>query len=34
MATIYYIKNKVTGKYYIGETIDYNNRINHHFMVA
>lgn len=31
MATIYYIKNKVTGKYYIGETIDYNNRINHHF---
>ena len=32
MATIYFIKNKITEKYYIGETIDYNNRINHHFI--
>ena len=31
MATIYFIKNKITGKYYIGETIDYKNRISHHF---
>ena len=31
MATIYFIKNKITSKYYIGETIDYKNRISHHF---
>jgi len=31
MATIYFIKNKVTNKYYIGETIDYSTRISHHF---
>lgn len=31
MATIYFIKNTVTEKYYIGETIDYPGRINHHF---
>lgn len=31
MATIYFIKNKITNKYYIGETIDYKERISHHF---